>query len=95
MFAHVKLITERPSPVPQQGEPTVFKRRRPDQGDWSTARDFDAVFDHIRMLDASGYPPAFLDVGPFRLEFSRASRRTDAVLADVRVILREQGEPAS
>lgn len=89
----ITLITERPAPVPQQGEPTLFKRRRPDQGDWSAARDLDAVFDHIRMLDATGYPPAFIDIGPFRLEFSRASRRTDAVLADVRIILREDGNP--
>jgi methionyl-tRNA formyltransferase len=91
----ITLISERPTPVPQQGEPTVFKRRQPAQGDWSTARDLDAVFNHIRMLDATGYPPAFLDVGPFRLEFSRAARRTDAVVADVRIILREGGDATS
>jgi len=88
----VTLIEERPTPVPQQGEPTVFQRRRPEQGDWTTAIDLDTVFDYIRMLDATGYPPAFIDVGPFRLSFSRASRRADAVLADVRISLRDTRE---
>lgn len=88
----IALIEERLTPVPQQGEPTIFQRRQPAQGDWSEAADLDAVFDHIRMLDATGYPPAFIDVGPFRLTFSRASRRTDAVQADVRISLRDSGE---
>lgn len=88
----VTLIEDGPQPVPQQGEPTLFKRRRPEEGDWSDAEDLDAVFDHIRMLDAAGYPPAFLDVGPFRLEFSRAARRTDALEADVRITLRDAGD---
>jgi methionyl-tRNA formyltransferase len=86
------IITDRPSPTPQSGEVTVFKRRRPDQGDWSGAKDLDAVFDSIRMLDATGYPPAFVEVGAFRLEFSRAARRTGAVLADVRITVREPGD---
>lgn len=83
-----ELLREPREPIPQQGESTQFKRRRPEQGEWSAAADLNAVFDHIRMLDAEGYPPAFVDVGPFRLEFTRASRRTDAVLADVRIRLR-------
>jgi methionyl-tRNA formyltransferase len=88
----VTLITEQPEPVPQSGEATLFRRRRPEEGDWSYAKDLDSVFNHIRMLDATGYPPAFVDVGPFRLEFSRAARRTDAVQADVRITLRHRGD---
>lgn len=88
----VTLIEERPAAIPQSGEPTFFKRRRPEQGDWSDAKHLGAVFDRIRMLDAKGYPPAFVDIGPFRLEFSRAARRTDTVEADVRIRLRDSGE---
>ncbi|QVL50168.1 MAG: hypothetical protein KFB96_06825 [Thiocapsa sp.] len=88
----VTLIEEQPTASPQVGEPTLFKRRRPEQGDWSDAPDLDRVFDRIRMLDADGYPPAFIDVGPFRLTFTRASRRTDAVLADVRITVRDPGD---
>lgn len=89
------LIEERPEPVPQRGEPTVFARRRPEQGDWSDAEDLRRAFDRIRMLDADGYPPAFVDVGRFRLFFTRAALRTDAVVADVRITLREPGDDAT
>jgi len=88
----IDIIRDAPEPRPQQGEPTVFKRRRPEDGDWSQATDLDTVFNYIRMLDAAGYPLAFIDVGPFRLDFSRASRKTDAVLADVRISIRDTGE---
>lgn len=87
----VTLIEERPTPQPQIGEPTMFKRRRPDEGDWSDASELDTVFDRIRMLDAEGYPPAFVDIGPFRLTFTRAARRIDAVIADVKIALRDDG----
>ena len=88
----VTLIEERPAPIPQVGIPTLFKRRRPEQGDWSDAENLDQVFDQIRMLDANGYPTAFVDVGRFRLSFTRASRRSDAVLADVRITIKDSGD---
>lgn len=83
----VEIVAQQPTPVPQVGEPTVFKRRTPADGDIADAADIDALYDRIRMLDADGYPPAFLTVGNFRLEFTRASRRTDGVVADVRITL--------
>ena len=45
------------------------------------------AFDLIRMLDAEGYPNAFLNIGPFKLEFTRASRKTEQVVADIRISL--------
>ena len=81
----VEFVDRRPEPQPQAGEPVLFTRRTPEQGNWSEVDSLDQVFDYIRMLDAEGYPPAFVRVGPFRLDFSRASRRNGAVLADVRI----------
>ena len=87
-----EIIKKRPEPEPQQGQAVVFKRRQPEDSNWSDATNLNAVFDHIRMLDAEGYPKAFVDVGPFRLKFTRASRRIDAVEADVRIELRNDGD---
>jgi methionyl-tRNA formyltransferase len=89
----VDLLELRPEPVPQQGTPTIFKRRRPEQGDLASAQSLEEAFDLIRMLDADGYPNAFLQVGRFRLEFSRASRKTDRVVADVRITLSDEVKP--
>jgi methionyl-tRNA formyltransferase len=66
----------------------TFARRRPDDGNWGECHSLDQVYDMIRMLDADGYPNAFIDVGEFRVLFSRAARTADGVTADVRIIAR-------
>jgi methionyl-tRNA formyltransferase len=84
-----RILDEDPVPVAQTGEIEVFRRRRPADGALPMGGDLSGLFDHIRMLDAEGYPPAFVDVGPYRLHFSRPARRRGAVQADVRITLRE------
>lgn len=84
----IALIRENITPVPQKGEPIVFRRRKPEDGDISKLNSLATVFDYIRMLDAETYPAAFLDVGRLHLEFSRASFRADHILADVKISMR-------
>lgn len=79
-----------PVPVPQSGEVVSFDRRKPADGSLLKAGSLRATFDLIRMLDAEGYPNAFADVGPFRLEFDRASLHPDMVVADVRITMRKE-----
>ena len=43
----------------------------------------DALYDHIRMLDAPSYPPAFIERGNFRIEFSSAQFKGDEFVAQV------------
>ncbi|NEX17699.1 MAG: methionyl-tRNA formyltransferase [Halochromatium sp.] len=56
------IIREDPEPQPQQGEPVIFQRRKPADSDLSQApiQSLNDFFDFIRMLDAEGYPRAFL-----------------------------------
>ena len=86
MIEHIVLQT--PNAVPQEGEPVLFKRRKPAQSDLSlcTEGNISDWFDMIRMLDATGYPHAFLEVHGMRLEFRRVSRRSDGLYADVKII---------
>ncbi len=84
----IALIREDITPVPQTGEPVVFRRRNPEDGDISELGSLKSVFDYIRMLDAETYPAAFLNVGRLHLEFSRASLREDHILADVKISMR-------
>ncbi len=79
------IIATQPQPVPQTGEPTLFKRRKPAQGDLSPLEELSQAYDHIRMLDADGYPPAFVETAHFRFEFFRASLHPEQILADVRI----------
>lgn len=81
-----EIIIHNIEPMPQKGEPTIFKRRKPEDGNISDLSSLQDVFDYIRMLDAEGYPNAFLETKYFRFEFSRASLKKDKLLADVRII---------
>ena len=75
-----------PRPLKQQGTITHFQRRQPQQSEIpATMNSLMQVFDHIRMLDADGYPPAYIEHGEFKLEFSRPSLKTDHLITDVRV----------
>lgn len=79
----VEILQNRPIPRPQEGTPVAFKRRKPSEGNLADLRTVQETYDVIRMLDAEGYPPAFLQVGKLRFEFSRAALREDRLRADV------------
>jgi methionyl-tRNA formyltransferase len=75
-----------PTPTPQAGEVTRFPRRRPEQSALpNSLPNLSALHDFIRMLDAEGYPRAFLEQGGFRFEFSRAVLQSDRLAADVTI----------
>lgn len=87
-FDMMRWITEaQPRPTPQVGEPTVFKRRRPDESVLPYDGDLDAIYDHIRMLDAPGYPKAFLEHGRFRVIFGKAEIDNGSLSAEARIVL--------
>ncbi len=78
-----KIMEEKPVPVPQSGEVVAFKRRKPEESEIGTEFSPEQVYDYIRMLDAEGYPKAFLDYGAYRLEFTGAVKDGDEVRAEV------------
>ncbi len=88
-----EILSKRPVPVKQEGEPVCFGRRTPEQGNLAPLDSLDQVYDYIRMLDGEGYPPAFIEVGDFRLEFSQAAMEADKVTAVCRIIKINQTDP--
>ena len=78
-----QIVADAPEPVAQEGDPVIFRRRSAADGDISHLTDLTRVYDYIRMLDADGYPNAFVEVGGLRFEFRRASHRKDCIEADV------------
>ena len=83
-----QIVCEEPATTSQQGDPVMFCRRTPAQSDLANCSkgDQSAWYDQIRMLDAEGYPHAFLQVNGMRLEFRRVSQRSDGLHADVRIV---------
>ena len=83
-----QIVLETPKAFPQQGEPVLFKRRTPAESNLSLCPEgeLSAWYDQIRMLDAAGYPYAFLEIHGMRLEFRRVSKRSDGLHADVKIV---------
>lgn len=67
-----EIVQKEPQPVPQKGEIVTFKRRKPEESDISSLDDSEKIYDYIRMLDAEGYPHAFIETEHFRIEFEDA-----------------------
>lgn len=59
-------------PVPQEGEVTYFKRRNPDDSEIDPSMTLEELYDHIRMLDADGYPLAKITMDKVVIEISNA-----------------------
>jgi methionyl-tRNA formyltransferase len=87
LSAHIirRIIEACPQPVPQVGKPTIFKRRKPSESRIPEMDSLRGIYDFIRMLDAEGYPHAFLEHGGFRYEFRRAGYYDNRILADVTI----------
>ncbi len=84
-----EIISTDIEPDEQVGEPTVFPRRTPAESEIPEDLDPEGVFDFIRMLDAPGYPKAFVRYGDYRLEFSGAELRDGRLEAKVTI---EEGD---
>lgn len=86
-----KLLEEQIAPKRQEGEITSFKRRTPSQSalleaQINTLRD---LYDFIRMLDAPGYPHAFIQIGRFKLELKNADLIKNTIRGEFEVKLYE------
>lgn len=67
-----RIIEERLSPSPQQGTPVHFKRRKEEDGNLNQLSTLIEVYNYIRMLDAEGYPNAFVETEHFKIKFKEA-----------------------
>lgn len=84
------IIETRPKPVPQRGDVVEFKRRKLEQSNITNLDSLEKVFDYIRMLDAEGYPHAYIETDGLRYEFTRATLKKNCLLADVKITKKDK-----
>lgn len=84
------IIKNNPDPVPQKGKAVNFRRRTPSDSDIAGFKDMNKIYDHIRMLDAEGYPRAFIETKDLRFEFTGAIKRGGFIKADVVIVKKEK-----
>lgn len=85
-----KLVDENPVPKSQVGDPVLFKRRLPVESELPDLDSLEKLYDFIRMLDAPGYPHAFLETNKYRIEFTEASCSKKELSAKVIIRLKEE-----
>ena len=68
-----KIIEEALTPTPQQGDPVIFQRRKPEESVITSEDHIDQLYDKIRMVDGGTYPRAHIDRGDFRVAFTDAN----------------------
>lgn len=80
-----EIIDKNPIPTPQKGEVTEFKRRTPEMSEIRALKDINKIYDYIRMLDAPGYPKAYLENENIKYEFFDAKIEDGKLLAQVEI----------
>ena len=81
----IKIMKENPFPVPQKGEIVRFKRRKLEESNIKSINNINHLYDHIRMLDAKGYPHAYFNSDEFCFEFTQAYLENNEIYATVKI----------
>jgi methionyl-tRNA formyltransferase len=84
----IEIIKSKPEPRQQEGEPVFFKRRKPEESQIRSFPSPEDLYDFIRMLDAPGYPHAFIEAENLRIEFTQARLVGGEVQATAKLILK-------
>jgi len=71
------------TPQKQSGELVCFTRRTPEMSEIKPGLSINQIYDHIRMLDAEGYPRAFINFGEYKLSFSHVIKNGKSLIANV------------
>ncbi len=79
------MIEYEPEPIEQVGEAVLFKRRKPEQSVMPKTGSLSNVYDFIRMLDADGYPHAFIEHGEYVLNLTKAKLENGCLVAEVEI----------
>ncbi len=87
-----KIIENQMIPIKQRGEIVEFQRRKPQESDLTElpTKSLRKVYDFIRMLDAKGYPKAYLKLGDLKIEFSEVHLKSDKLTGRFEVKKDEQ-----
>lgn len=82
-FLNAKLIA-----TPQKGKVVAFKRRKPQESDINnlTIKSISKLYDFIRMLDAEGYPQAYLELGESKILFSDVKKHDGKLTGKFEVV---------
>ena len=68
---------------------TLYKRNNNNVIPFDTEKNIEGIYRFIQMMDAEKYKNSYIDIGNFRLSFSRAGIKNDNIIADVLITKKE------
>jgi methionyl-tRNA formyltransferase len=87
----ISILENKIKPTPQKGKVTMFKRRKPHQSNIIELKSLQKVYDYIRMLDADGYPKAYLENKFLKFEFNNANfKNKNEIIATVKIKIKTE-----
>jgi len=84
-----RLIEENPKTTPQKGKVVAFKRRLQADSELPELGSLEEIYDFIRMLDAPGYPHAFIQKNKYTISFNNARITNKELSAKVVIKLKD------
>jgi len=85
----LSVISAEPIPKEQEGKIVTFKRLKREDNKLPLDVNANELFDRIRMVDGKDYPKAFIEHGPYTLEFFDAELCNSKLTAKVNIILKK------
>ena len=72
----------------QSGKITYYKRRKPEDSNLRFVKknNLKNVYDFIRMLDAKGYPEAFMKLNKFKIVFKNAEYKKKEIKGEFKIV---------
>ena len=83
------ILENKPIPYKQEGNVVEFPRRKRKDGEIVSDFSMEKMFDYIRMLDAEGYPNAYITFGKYKLLLNQAQFNGTEIEAHVKIIEEE------
>jgi methionyl-tRNA formyltransferase len=85
----IEIIVDNLEPKEQIGDIVHFKRRKPKDSNMVDLKEIKDVYNYIRMLDADGYPKAFIENEYFKFEFYNASLNANGNINSEIIIIKK------
>lgn len=79
------IILKEINPKKQLGKTILFKRRKKEESLIKKNIHLDEIYDFIRMLDAPGYPKAYIDLKHIKIHFSNVQKNLDKLRAEIEI----------
>ena len=75
-----------PLPSKQKGNSYLFKRLKEEDNKLDFNLSIKEIYDRIRMVDSNEYNKAYIELGNYKIEFSKAKRTADKLIAQINII---------